>query len=423
MSLKLSTDNVNPSVWRIQIAAKYNGVDIQVVPNVDVNSKESLAKNPVGKAPTLETPEGPLFEANAIARYVSRLGKNALYGSSHYEHGLVDQWVDFSASEVELPGSVWIYPILGYIPNNSLATQKAKGDIRKALEILNKYLLTRTFLVGNRITLADIVLSMSLYYLYSKVLDNGFRKQFVNTNRWFLTCVNQPEFKSVIGEFKLCEKMEVAPEVEAAAVEEKKEKKEKKEQPKKEAPEKKEKKEQPIKEKEEEDEEEFAEKEEKKKSPLDDLPPSKFIMDEWKRTYSNKDIRKEALPWLWQNIDKEGYSVWFAEYKYNNECEQLFRVCNLIGGWVQRCDKLRKYGFGSLLIFGTDPKLEVSSCWLFRGQDVPGEMKEVDDFEHYTWRKADLNDATTRELVNDYFAWDGTFGGTNKVVAQGKVFK
>jgi len=423
MSLKLSTDNASPSVWRTQIAAKYNGVDIQVVSNVDVNSKESLSKNPVGKAPTLETPEGPLFEANAIARYVARLGKNALYGSSHYEHGLVDQWIDFSTGEVELPGTVWIYPILGYIPNNSLATQKAKGDIRKSLDILNKYLLTRTFLVGNRITLADIVVSMSLYYLYSKVLDNGFRKQFVNTNRWFLTCVNQPEFKSVIGEFKLCEKMEVAPEVEAAAVEEKKEKKvtekkePKKEQKKeKEAPEKKEK-------PKEEDEEEEYEKEEKKKSPLDDLPPSKFILDEWKRTYSNKDIRKEALPWLWQNIDKEGYSVWFADYKYNAECEQLFRTCNLIGGWVQRCDKLRKYAFGSLLIFGTEPKLEVSSCWLFRGTTVPGEMKEVDDFEHYTWRQADLNQSTTRELVDDYFAWDGSFGGSNKVVAQGKVFK
>jgi len=222
MSLKLSTDSANPSVWRILVAAKYAGVDIQVATNVDVNSKESLSKNPVGKAPTLETADGPLFEANAIARYVSRLGKNSLYGSNNYEHGLVDQWIDFSNSELELPGTVWVYPILGYIPNNALATQKAKGDIRKSLDILNKYLLTRTFLVGNRITLADIVVSMSLYYLYARVLDNGFRKVFVNTNRWFLTCVNQPEFKSVIGEFKVCEKMEVAPEVEAPAVEEKK---------------------------------------------------------------------------------------------------------------------------------------------------------------------------------------------------------
>ena len=30
-----------------------------------------------------------------------------------------------------------------------------------------------------------------------------------NVNRWFLTCINQPQFKSVLGEFKLCEKMAV----------------------------------------------------------------------------------------------------------------------------------------------------------------------------------------------------------------------
>jgi elongation factor 1-gamma len=33
------------------------------------------------------------------------------------------------------------------------------------------------------------------------------RKPYQNANRWFTTVVNQPQFKAVIGEFKLCEKM------------------------------------------------------------------------------------------------------------------------------------------------------------------------------------------------------------------------
>jgi len=48
-------------------------------------------------------------------------------------------------------------------------------------------------------------------------------------------------------------------------------------------------------------------------------------------------------------------------------------------------------------------------------------MIECDDSEHYTWRKADTNDAATRELINDFFAWDGSFGG--KKFNQGKIFK
>jgi len=162
-------------------------------------------------------------------------------------------------------------------------------------------------------------------------------------------------------------------------------------------------------------------KEEKKKSPLDDLPPSKFIMDEWKRVYSNKDGRTAALPWFWENLDKEGYSLWLADYKHNDELEKLFMTCNLVSGFIQRLDKLRKYGFGSLIIFGDEPKLEISSAWLFRGKEIPGEMKEVDDYDQYEWRKADSSDPATRELINDYFCWDGNLGG--KKFNQGKIFK
>jgi len=50
-------------------------------------------------------------------------------------------------------------------------------------------------------------------------------------------------------------------------------------------------------------------------------------------------------------------------------------------------------------------------------------MKETDDFEHYNWRKVDPSDHNQKELVQDYFAWDGTFGGTRKPFNQGKIFK
>jgi len=144
-------------------------------------------------------------------------------------------------------------------------------------------------------------------------------------------------------------------------------------------------------------------------------------MDEWKRTYSNKDTRSEALPWFWEHLDLEGYSLWFCNYKYNSECEKVFMTCNLLGGWIQRLDKLRKYGFGSLCIFGQEPKLSVSGCWMFRGKDIPQEMKETDDSEHYVWRRVDVNSAADKALVEDYFAWDGNFGG--KSFNQGKIFK
>ena len=43
--------------------------------------------------------------------------------------------------------------------------------------------------------------------LFVQVLDPSFREPYPNVNRWFTTCINQPQFKSVLGEVKLCEKM------------------------------------------------------------------------------------------------------------------------------------------------------------------------------------------------------------------------
>jgi len=415
MSLKIYSYPNNPRVFKALIAAKYNGVTVEVPAfnfGVDNKTEDFLKKNPLGKVPVLETAEGSIFESNAIARYVAKLNNNGkLYGSSAYEGGLVDQWIDFSVGEIDLPAAAWLYPIFGYLPFNKAATEKAKNDIRKVLEVLNNHLATRTFLVGERVTLADIIVVCSLLRLYENVLDAGFRKSFTNTNRWFTTVVNQPNFKAVAGEVKLAEKMAVAEEKKEAPKQEKKPQ-QPKAQPKP-APK--------------DDEEEDEEKQEKKApNPLDQLPPSPLIMDEWKRTYSNKDTRPEALPWFWQKWNeggKEGYSIWLCDYKYNDENEKLFMTLNLLGGFIQRLEKLRKYGFGSLLIFGEEPKLEISGCWLFRGPEIPAEMKECDDYTNYEWRKADVSDPATIKLIEDFWACEGDFNGRTGFGGQYKIFK
>jgi len=422
--MKIFSDQSNPSVWKALIAAKYNEVSVQSVTGDEASS--TLNKHPLGgKSPVLQTDQGQIFEANAIARYVARLGKNKLFPSNPHEIGLVEQWIEFASNEIDLAAAVWIFPILGFIPNNEEATEKATGDIQHALDILNRHLLSNTYLVGNRVTLADIVVSMSLFYLYQKVLDPSFRKSYVNTNRWYITVVNQPEFQAVLGPVELCNVRAVASAssfvAPPAKQEKKKEKQEKQEKPPKKEQPKKEKAPKPKDDDEEEEEESYEDKP-KGKNPLDLLPPSKFVMDEWKRKYSNEDKRSIALPWFWQNFDPEGYSIWLGDYKYNNELGKLFMTLNLVNGFAQRLDKLRKYGFGAILILGSEPKNEIVCCFLVRGQEMPLEMKECDDVELYAWRKADINDSATREVINDYWAFDGKVTG-KEFHGEGKVFK
>jgi len=278
---------------------------------------------------------------------------------------------------------------------------------------VNAHLTHHTFLVGERISLADIVVAAALYRLYKMVFEPTYRKAFPNVTRWYLTVVNQPNVKSVIGEVELCEKMAVAEPSAHAPAPQKAAEPKPKQQPKKKASE----------EEEADDDDVHEEKKEKKGSnPLDLLPPSKINLDEWKRTYSNNDARQVALPWFWDHLD-DGWSIWFSDYKYNNECTKLFMTNNLVGGWMQRLDKFRKYGFGSVLIFGEEPNLQVAGCWLVRGQETPAELKESDDYEHHTWRKADLSNAKDKSAVEDFWAWNGQFEGRPSFNDQGKVFK
>ena len=44
-------------------------------------------------------------------------------------------------------------------------------------------------------------------FVFAQVMEPQFRAPYVNVNRWFVTCINQPQFKEVLGEVTLCTKM------------------------------------------------------------------------------------------------------------------------------------------------------------------------------------------------------------------------
>lgn len=144
-------------------------------------------------------------------------------------------------------------------------------------------------------------------------------------------------------------------------------------------------------------------------------------MDEWKRFYSNNDTRPTAVDWFWKNFDPQGYSIWKCEYKYNDELTQIFMSSNLIGGFFQRLESARKYAFGSMLVLGTAGKSKITGYFVFRGLDVPFEVKDSADYESYKFSKVDHTKPAVRESINAVFAWDEKIDGMP--CADGKTFK
>jgi len=194
MPFRLYCDPKSSAGLKILLAARYNGVELEIP------AKVAAAGAPaIGRVPILETDQGSIFSGVAIARYVARLRRDTgLYGQNFVESGVVDSWVEF-ASEVERPLSTWTGISSKVLSDCAGALAPAKADTDTALTIVDKHLLESMYMVGHQITLADIAMCCALLEGMGSVLDPTFLQSKPNLKRWFETCINQPEFVQVLG--------------------------------------------------------------------------------------------------------------------------------------------------------------------------------------------------------------------------------
>eukprot|EP00158_Paraphelidium_tribonemae_P001355 Partr_v1_DN24295_c0_g1_i1_m36562 putative Elongation factor len=198
-----------PRVYMAQIAAKYAGVELDIPADFEFGvtnrTPEYLAKFPYGKAPAMETTEGPLYESEAIAYYVAISNPDAkLLGSTNYEKARVLQFQFLSAGTFGSNLGKWYFPLKGWAAYNESEVIKAKNDLHAALATFDKEVKGKTYLVGEGVTLADISVAATLFTGFTQLFDEEYRSAFPNVTRWFEHAISLPEFKSVVGEYSLC---------------------------------------------------------------------------------------------------------------------------------------------------------------------------------------------------------------------------
>ncbi|KAJ1945539.1 hypothetical protein FBU59_002276 [Linderina macrospora] len=406
---------LNARNYKARVVASFLGLDLATTPDfqmgVDNKTPEYLAKHPAGKVPSFEGADGfHLTDSSAIAYYVaSKAGADSpLLGQTAEETAEILQYILAAEADFSPAMGGTLYSLLGFAPFIKPAQQAAEGEMFRFLGVFNTILQDKTFLVGERITVADIVLACDLIMPYKLYLTAADRKQYRNLTRYFKTIISQPAFKAVVPNVELC-KERVKPAAPA-----KKEKAKKAEKPQAEKPKKAEKKvEEPV--------EEAPKPAPKPKSKLDLLPPPKMVLDDWKRFYSNNDTKPTAMNWLWEHFDEEGYSFWKVDYKYNDELTQIFMSNNLVGGFFNRLERARKYAFGNLLVLGENGDNQIWGYFMVRGQEVPEEVTDAADYESYSWAKVDHKDPKTKAEIEDCFAWEGP--ALPRACADGKTFK
>ncbi|KAH9819798.1 Elongation factor 1 gamma [Teratosphaeria destructans] len=405
----------NPRTTAILAVANANNLELEQVHTEPAKgvSDDYRKLNKLGKVPTFEGADGYILsECIAIAIYItSQNEKTTLLGKTKQDYAAILRWLSFSNSEVLPALGGWFRPLIGRDPYNKKNVEDSKKATEAAIKVLEDHLLVNTYLVGERLTLADLFAVSIVSRGFQFFFDKAWRAEHPSVTRWYETVYHQEIYSAVADKFALID--QAIPNVPPKKEEKPKEAKPAaKEQPKKAA--------KPA-----DDEEEEDKPAPKPKHPLEALDRPTFVLDDWKRKYSNEETREVALPWFWENCKFDEYSIWRVDYKYNDELTMTFMTSNLIGGFFARLEASRKYIFGAASVYGQTNDSVVQGAFVVRGQDALPAFDVAPDYESYSFTKLDPSKEEDREFVNDQWAWDKpvTVNGKSYEWADGKVFK
>ncbi|KAI1755185.1 glutathione S-transferase [Xylaria castorea] len=210
---KIYSYPANPRVHRALIVADMNGLEIEIPPftmRQTNTTPEFLSKFALGKVPTFEGADGfCLSESVAIATYIAKSGPKAgqLLGTDAKTQALITQWACFA--EGELFNNAFI-PIAMTVMKVYTMDEKRFNDHVAGLKRDVKYLEAvlqggKKYLVGDQLTMADLMVTGLLYYGFKHLIDAELRKELPNLVAYIKNFADAPEHKKYYGELELCE--------------------------------------------------------------------------------------------------------------------------------------------------------------------------------------------------------------------------
>ena len=174
----------------LEIPHEFEFVDIQIGKS---RTTEFLQKNPNGRIPVLKTDEGEfLAESHAILWYLAE--KNDFLPKTILERAKILQWMCFEQYNLE-PNIAVVRFLLKTMGKSTeelgdlLHEKVAKGF--EALNVLEKELTNKDFLVADTFSIADIAL-----FAYTHVAPEGgcSLTDYPNIRKWIENVSQQPGF-------------------------------------------------------------------------------------------------------------------------------------------------------------------------------------------------------------------------------------
>ncbi len=173
-----------------QLGRAYERVPVDIFAGGTLTD-EYAAMNPARTTPVLETDDGRFLpESNAILFYLAQ--GTPFQPEDPLERAEVVRWLVYEQTDV-IPtmGGLRFRLLVGRLtPDDPDAVRRKEGAL-EVLRLLDDYLATRDFFVGDRYTIADVAIYGYTHLAHEAGIDMG---PYANVRAWFERVERQPGY-------------------------------------------------------------------------------------------------------------------------------------------------------------------------------------------------------------------------------------
>jgi glutathione S-transferase len=188
--------------WTLQeLGVDFEPVTVNI-PAGDNRRPEFLEVNPAGKLPVLVDGDMVLTESVAIALYLAeKYSERGLLPADMKGRAQVNRWLLFTATELEQPlwriaRNTFIYPENQRLPAD---VQIAREEFKAMAAVLENHMQGRRFVVGEDVTVADLVLAYTLDWANEVKLLDGFPRLKAYMERMYARPSAPPRIAAAIA--------------------------------------------------------------------------------------------------------------------------------------------------------------------------------------------------------------------------------
>jgi glutathione S-transferase len=192
-----SSFNVQKVMWlvgelnvthrHIEMGGAFGGLD----------TTEFRALNPHARVPVIVDGDVTVWESHAILRYLAaRYGDGRFWNDDPAVRSQWERWMDWAHTTLQpdfLTGVFWGFYRTPAQQRNMAAVEEKIRRCAAHFQLLDTVLADRAFLLGDRLTLADIPAGTHLYRYFNIDIS---RPRLPNVERWYRTLAKRPAYRA-----------------------------------------------------------------------------------------------------------------------------------------------------------------------------------------------------------------------------------